>query len=651
MLTASNWVKAAMGLAISPSLAPLMVEWGMDEAGVVLWLNTIAKAGIVGVYLLLTRFMMRLPWMRLPLPAQPGQLARGVRQPKPWWKLVVFLLFVIAVEWSILMSNTPRMGGSEEPFLLEVSLDASPSTMLNTGLLGPALEEVLFRLLVFARSVRVIGPLGGYIWSAFLFGGAHASATADKVEPTTIAGIFLALAYRISQVAWLPIALHAAHNTALEYAHSTLSPMQPFDKLQARHERTLREGELKMVEYVEFAKKLASEIKMTPRHQHADLQQRRQQAIMKQQQEDEGGMKFQVQVGLPSRHPAMVLMTIAADLDPFVSFKQPTLLKPDAQKLVRACFEALDKDGKGYLTPAEWASVQMLLPSRHTFMLAVHDIICRRVVETARKEGNKGLDKIEANMNRRLSGHEFPIMPIHAGALPPTKSEASPSSSPPLISHSPAASHSHSHSDLIRASLDTFLTSHPDVSALPLQWDRLGIHPHLHLHSKQMKTTMGELIDQRGKRIAIVFAPEAEFGSHPNQHARELTSGGEEVPVKRCKELATKLFQTYYSFYWQARYDGAFGTTQREEEDDMKSLKFGRGHENWLKLKQEANGRCTPEMFERYLASQLIESGKDAGNGALIIRLAKVLTGEHAHPMTQFALVRKREQIMKPRDD
>lgn len=92
------------------------------------------------------------------------------------------------------------------------------------------IEELLFRVILFAILEEVFGSLGAILISAAVFGLAHAGnpgATPFAVFALSIElGVMLSLAYMLTRNIWMPIGIHAGWNFTQGFVFGTLNSGQ-----------------------------------------------------------------------------------------------------------------------------------------------------------------------------------------------------------------------------------------------------------------------------------------------------------------------------------------------------------------------------------------------------------------------------------------
>ena len=81
---------------------------------------------------------------------------------------------------------------------------------LTAGIIGPVMEELLFRGLLLRRTEKAVGPRGAMLLSSFLFGLFHGNLTQGLAA--ALLGVFLGTAFLCTDSLLIPILMHAAAN-------------------------------------------------------------------------------------------------------------------------------------------------------------------------------------------------------------------------------------------------------------------------------------------------------------------------------------------------------------------------------------------------------------------------------------------------------
>jgi len=633
-----------IGMGSSPSVQN--VESVTLTTDSMLAFNSVTGASIAVAYFLLTRLTARhVPFMRLPRAATAATWSQvfaqlrsnrrnsshhhhrtthhstirtilsrlRLQQPKSILTVVIMLtLFATLVTMGIRLVILAQEG--EEPMLIELSMAAAhdPSIYLHVGLLAPLIEEIVARGLLFARLTRMTGVLPALIISSFAFGLGHKSQTADKAPTTGLLGAFIAAGYWWSQRLWMPVGLHVAMNASAVQAVAVLSPLHPFDELQQSYESALplsepsEDGRPDMV---------AASLLLRRVMENVFPDSERMKKLRKRLFGVEGFIEM-------DRTPKS---SGSGSVDWNGS---GCSLTPESRRLAAACFKMLDRDHKGYLTPMEWASVQMLLPSRHAMMLAAQQVIMTRVDQIAQERGHEGLDEIEANMKKRLTGKEFDISFIPVGAMTLHTGEHRPGNrynTDALMNE-------------VRASLDGLFDSFPQLRDVPLNWHRLEPKSYINRRANQLPQPAQPMTPAPAPptplNIDVTHVHAISSHTQPSvAHSTKRPSSTLSPDLAaRSAQLQSDLFATYYCFHFQSRYHVAFPTLDEETNPHI------------THRRHSSDTQCTLDRFERHLVGQICRQRDQTRNGTMLIRLAQVLTGQHVHPATNMTLVRTQQE-------
>jgi hypothetical protein len=226
------------------------------------------------------------------------------------------------------------------------------------GLLGPINEEILYRALLFARCVRMLGLPVALLIQFAVFGGVHASDTSEKVLLAGSMGVILALSYCASGgVLLVPIAIHAANNSLAVLQATEVSPLRMHEQLEqgkeAEEDGMLIESatrEVQAEEWLTAAKRMLVRIRT---------------ALGLLRVPEKEGRAPQLSDGVYA----------------FFQPDDPTLqtLRPEVRQMIGTIFASLDRGGKGYLTPDELAWAVQLSPEERINTAAAWQVIERRV--------------------------------------------------------------------------------------------------------------------------------------------------------------------------------------------------------------------------------------------------------------------------------
>lgn len=129
--------------------------------------------------------------------------------------LIYMLLAVVVSVFGNIILNRFGLGADDEGFnqVAEAMNVASPFLMAALAVvIGPVLEEILFRGIVCRRLRKAWGPAWAVIISALLFGLYHGNLTQGVYA--AILGAILAIAYVNTDKLWLCMVMHVLGNLA-----------------------------------------------------------------------------------------------------------------------------------------------------------------------------------------------------------------------------------------------------------------------------------------------------------------------------------------------------------------------------------------------------------------------------------------------------
>eukprot|EP00457_Paulinella_chromatophora_P001910 gb/GEZN01001912.1/.p1 GENE.gb/GEZN01001912.1/~~gb/GEZN01001912.1/.p1 ORF type:complete len:397 (+),score=36.78 gb/GEZN01001912.1/:758-1948(+) len=117
-----------------------------------------------------------------------------------------------------------------------------PLFMANIGLVGPILEEIVFRGILWRELFLCSGPILAYLSTAILFGSAHMSDGGDREWISGLAGAAFACTYHYTGTLLSPMIVHACINSLQIWCVSLASPgnRQENSDESARQHRRLR---------------------------------------------------------------------------------------------------------------------------------------------------------------------------------------------------------------------------------------------------------------------------------------------------------------------------------------------------------------------------------------------------------------------------
>ncbi|RME05538.1 MAG: CPBP family intramembrane metalloprotease [Deltaproteobacteria bacterium] len=174
-----------------------------------LWGACLGNVSIVGVLLLRSRWRRERPAHRLGIASPPR-------------RAFVMALFLVPLaghggQW-LFQTILQGLGFHPRPQLLakllgETPIDAAFAlAALYICLLGPLLEEVIFRGFLYTGLRRRFGVLPALLASSVVFGYTHVL-DPDAVVPIILLGVVLGVLYERSANLWVPVAGHVANNT------------------------------------------------------------------------------------------------------------------------------------------------------------------------------------------------------------------------------------------------------------------------------------------------------------------------------------------------------------------------------------------------------------------------------------------------------
>ena len=98
----------------------------------------------------------------------------------------------------------------EDPLLRQLGITGLYAP--HMVLMGPLIEELVFRWVLFGRIFQSVGVLPAYLFGVPLFGLAHYSENSAKVLASGAAGLIFTLVYHATGRLWVPVVLHSLSN-------------------------------------------------------------------------------------------------------------------------------------------------------------------------------------------------------------------------------------------------------------------------------------------------------------------------------------------------------------------------------------------------------------------------------------------------------
>ena len=509
------------------------------------------------------------------------------------------------------LNDTP---GDESPISAELCMDPGWATLVSTGLAIPLEEEILFRGLLFARTVRFLGLGPGVLFSAAMFGMVHfrSWSDADKVVFASSAGVVLAMLTHATQSILPATVVHACNNLAtMLYARRhtpTLDSLTLRDRLlsdlsfQWRWDMFL----IGLKNMLLLYKVVMGHVRLLPSRGTNRYLQGGGDRRSKEEQEADAAEEAasleqeQTQTPLTAEEEAAANLdlglspaTAPLNVDAFLaqaaerSTRATVIgtwlcmdgsLQPAAGQLVTALFRALDRDHKGYLSTEELAWILALQQPKFIKISAAVGIIERRI---------GGLDAQQETQSLQLAAHNLATLP--ADQLPPALSYPS----------------------------DTFFT--PDQSASA---------------QSKLSATLGVL----GRSGVALRLPSPKWGSferaastpqipHPSVRAAPEVSPA-------CKATQRAMLDRFTALHWRA-----FHLTHFHPASSALNLRERRFVERHIPVGEFAakeqialeDQGCTLARFRSYVQREsLLHPIRTA---EWISACVQVIQGKHAHPM------------------
>lgn len=129
-----------------------------------------------------------------------------------FWKLLLCLALGIAMAFLALSSF--ELIGFGDDGTQSIVFSAHPViSVLVIGIIGPATEELVFRVLLYSRLREWMAPVSAGLLSALVFALAHGNATQGVTA--FFYGLALALVYERYKTFWAPFLLHAGINSTV----------------------------------------------------------------------------------------------------------------------------------------------------------------------------------------------------------------------------------------------------------------------------------------------------------------------------------------------------------------------------------------------------------------------------------------------------
>lgn len=248
-------------------------------------------------------------------------------------------------------------------------------------------------------------------------------------------------------------------------------------------------------------------------------------------------------------------------------------LRPEAQRVTRAIFSALDRGGKGHLSADEVAWACMLQPQRHEFLSAALSVIERRV-------GGSDAAKEHIRQNMRFS---TTIQPI---ALPNAD----------------------------------FFTQQQQQSAAR------------RIHSALADSEPGAADTPNGASLLLQHAAEPNWASmhaEPSLSPLVVPSADPRTGAGVVDPLQRRLFDQYYTLYWRAFYDARFSQPDAAAAAAAVSSQTGAAPTPAVQVPPSV-ALCTLDRFESMVSRRLALSPR--ATESWLRAVSEVLQGQHEHP-------------------
>jgi membrane protease YdiL (CAAX protease family) len=273
-----------------------------------------------------------------------------------WQRTALVLVGGSVLSFGLTVVSSLRDESTVEDFhVRQLALDGHwlPSVMI--GLLGPINEEILYRALLFARCVRMLGVPVSLLIQFAVFGGVHASDTSDKVLLAGWMGVILSVCYYASGgVLLVPIVIHATNNSLAVLQATEVSPLRMHEQLEQGKEPEA-DGLL---------------IESTPRGVQSEEWLAAAKRMLVRIRTALGLLRVPEKEGRAPQLSDGVYAFFQSDVQ---------TLRPDVRQMIDAIFASLDRGGKGYLTPDELAWAVQLSPEERINTAAAWQVIERRV--------------------------------------------------------------------------------------------------------------------------------------------------------------------------------------------------------------------------------------------------------------------------------
>lgn len=158
----------------------------------------------------------------IPLPL-PSSITHTIHRYHRWSRIVVIVGVALVADVLIGTISNLYTTSKEEPLVINIMMSADPLLLLTPVIIGPINEELIFRVMLFARLLRTCGPVIAYTVSSSLFGIAHVSNSSEKLIECTLSGIVMASSYHITKSIYTPIMIHIINNGFISAIYSKLS--------------------------------------------------------------------------------------------------------------------------------------------------------------------------------------------------------------------------------------------------------------------------------------------------------------------------------------------------------------------------------------------------------------------------------------------
>lgn len=226
----SGWMLWELGAVLALVLVSSLIEGWLLRAPVVAALpmatQLIVRGSVVLVYYAI---LFAFVWWLAARRGRPLAEAVGLR-PFEWgasmWRVLIYLVLVRAAGYvyaaALYFAKVEIPGQATDlTRFFGAGLTGIGMTVLIAGLIGPLVEEIVFRGVVFGALSDLLPRWLAVALSAAIFAGLHLNPY--LIVPAFIVGVALALVYARSESLWPAVILHSLYNlTSIVLAYSYL---------------------------------------------------------------------------------------------------------------------------------------------------------------------------------------------------------------------------------------------------------------------------------------------------------------------------------------------------------------------------------------------------------------------------------------------